>query len=112
MSIKSERGAETIHRELSDILANEVKDHHIKYVTITHVDFSHDFSYAKVYFNLLNKEHKNITLKALEKASGFIRKELSKRIDFRVVPELKFIFDESIEYGMKIEKIIEEIKKD
>ncbi len=110
MSLKSERGAETIHRVLADILANEVKDAHIKYITITHVDLSHDMSFAKIYFNILNIENKDATLKALDKASGYIRKELSKRINFRIVPELKFVFDESLEYGMKIEKLIDKLK--
>lgn len=110
MGIKNERNAEIVHRELSDILANEVKDAYIKYITITHIDLSHDSSYAKVYFNVLDQEKKEDTLKALDRATGFIRRTLGQRIDFRIIPELRFVFDESLEYGIKIEKLIDKLK--
>lgn len=110
MSIKSERNAEIVHRELSIILANEVKDSYIKYVTITHIDLASDLSFAKIYFNILDQDKKDATIKALDRANGFIRRELGQRVDFRKVPELRFIYDESLEYGMKIEKIIDELK--
>jgi ribosome-binding factor A len=110
--IKKDRSAEIILREVANILANEVKDHHLKYVTVTHVDLSKDFSYAKRYFLLLDKDKIPPTLEALTKATGFIKRKLGERTDFRKVPELKFIYDESIEYGMKIEKIINKLKED
>jgi len=107
MSVKNERVNSNMQRELSYILNNEVKNPNIKFITITAVDVTSDLSYAKVYFTTLgdNKE----TLKALKSAKGFIRRTLADRIELRHIPELEFIYDESIEYGKKIEEIIEEI---
>ncbi len=110
MSIKTERLANVLSKEISNILMLEVKDEDIKFVTITHVDLSSDLSYAKVYCTVLEDEKKDKILKDLNNAKGFIRSELIKRkIEMRKIPELTFIYDESIEYGNKIEKIIEEI---
>lgn len=113
MSIKTQRLANVLLKEISSILMLEVKDEDIKFVTITHVDLSSDLSYAKVYCTVLDDEKKDKTIKDLNNAKGFIRNELIKRkIEMRKIPELSFIFDESIEYGNKIEKIIEEIHKE
>lgn len=109
MSIKTERLANVLHREISDILMSEIKDEDLKFVTITHVDLSSDLSYAKVYFTSLKNKEKAI--KDINNASKFIRSELIKRkIEMRIIPELKFIYDNSIEYGNKIDEIIKEIK--
>ena len=113
MSIKTERLANVLLKEISNIIMLEIKDEDIKFVTITHVDLSSDLSYAKVYCTVLNDEMKDKTIKGLNNAKGFIRNELIKRkIEMRKIPELSFVFDESIEYGNKIEKIIEEIHKE
>lgn len=111
MSIKIDRIASNMIKELSYILANEVKDSNIKFVTVTSVKLASDLSYAKVYVTVFDKEKTKETLKSLEQAKGFIRKKLSERIDIRHTPELSFVFDESIEYGNKIEKIIKEINE-
>ena len=107
MSIKNERVNSNIQRELSYILANEVKNPNIKFITITACDVTSDLSFAKVYFTTLGDVKE--TLKALKSAKGFIRRTLADRIELRHIPELEFIYDESIEYGKKIEEIIEEI---
>ena len=113
MSIKTERLANVLLKEISNILMLEIKDEDIKFVTITHVDLSSDLSYAKVYCTVLNDSKKDETLKTLNNAKGFIRNELIKRkIEMRKIPELTFVYDESIEYASKIEKIIEEIHKE
>ena len=113
MSIKNQRLAHVLAKEISNILMLEVKDEDIKFVTITHVDLSSDLSYAKVYCTVLDDEKKDKTLKDLNNAKGFIRSELIKRkIEMRKIPELTFIFDESIDYGNKIEKLIEKIHKE
>ena len=109
MSIKLDRIESNMIKEISYILANEVKDKDIKFVTITDCHVTNDLSYAKVYYTVLNMDKKNETAKALKNAAGFIRKELMNRMDIRYTPELEFVFDESIEYGKKIENIIEEI---
>mgnify|MGYP004464036193 FL=1 len=109
MNIKIERLNSTFVKEISYILQNEVKDENIKFVTVTGCDISSDLSYAKVYVTVLDDNKKNTTLEALNNAKSFIRGELSKRVEIRHTPELKFIFDKSIEYGNKIENLIEEI---
>ena len=108
--LKVERAESDIQRELSNILFLEAKDVDFKNVTITAVKVSNDFSYAKVFFT--TTDDRNHVLKDLNNASGFFRSLLSQRIDIRHTPELKFIFDESIEYGQKIEKIIKELHKE
>lgn len=109
MSIKTQRIASNIIKELSYILAYEVKDEDIKFVTITDCKLASDLSYAKIYVTVFDKEKIDSTIKALNDAAGFIRKELASRIDIRHTPELSFVYDESIEYGKKIEGIIEKI---
>ena len=95
--------------EVSKILMLEIKDENIKFVTVTDCDTSNDLSYAKIYVTVLEEDKKEETLKALNKASSFIRSELAKRIEIRNIPELKFYYDESISYGEKIDKIIDKI---
>lgn len=113
-NIKIERLNHAFMEEISNILMKEIKDEDISFVTITGVDITNDLSYSKVYFTVLDNEKKETTIKALNGASHFIRGELSKRIEIRHTPELKFIYDDSISYGEHIEDIIEKIndKKD
>ena len=112
MSVKIDRIASAIVKEISYILATEVKDNDIKFVTVTDAKVTNDLSFAKIYFTVLDENRKNETLKALKNASGFIRKELAERIDIRHIPELEFVYDESIAYGKKIENIIEKIHEE
>ena len=107
MSIKNERINSNMQRELSYILANEVKNPNIKFVTITACDVTSDLSYARVYFTTLGDQLE--TLKGLKSAKGYIRRSLADRVELRHIPELEFIYDESIEYGKKIEEKIKEI---
>lgn len=109
MSVKIDRIASNIIKEISYILAYEVKDSDIKFVTVTDCKLSSDLSYAKIYVTVLDDNKKMTTMKSLNDAKGFIRKQLADRIDIRHTPELEFVFDESIEYGKKIEDIIEKI---
>ena len=113
MSIRTERIGNIFVEEISKIIASEIKDENITFVTITHVKVSNDLSYAKVYFTTLHEENKETLENALNKASGFIRSELCKRVtQLRKMPELTFTYDTSVSYGMKIENIIEKINED
>lgn len=113
MSIKTERLGNVLHKEISHILMTEVKDEDLRFVTITKVDLSSDLSYAKVYFTCLDLEKKEKVIKDINNASKFIRSELIKRkIEMRIIPELTFVYDDSIEYGNKIESIIEKIHEE
>jgi len=109
MSIKIDRIASQMLKEISYVLASEVKDEDIRFVTVTDVKVTNDLSFAKVYVTVLKEDKINETMKALKNASGFIRKELAERLEIRHIPELEFVYDESIAYGKKIENIIENI---
>ena len=106
---KIARIASEIEKEVSNILANEANDSLLKTITITGCEVTNDLSFAKVYFTSMSDLTKEQLEKELDEASSYIRGELSKRIEVRHTPKLRFIFDKSIEYGNKIEKIIESI---
>jgi len=111
VSLRIQRLNHTYMEEISLILMEEVKDDDLTDIVITGVDVTNDLSYAKVYFTLYNKEKKEKVLSALSNAASFIRGKLSERIEIRHTPELRFIYDESEEYGQRIDKIIKELKE-
>ena len=106
-NLKGERVASDMQRELGNILLLEAKDEDFKNVTITDVEVTNDLSFAKIYFTTTDNREK--VEKDLNNAAGFFRSMLAECLEIRHTPELRFIFDESIEYGAKIEKIIEEL---
>ncbi len=108
MSIKIERLNNAFASKISEVIHDEVKDRDIDMVTITEVRITNDLSFAKVYFTTLDDDKEKV-LKALNKASSFIRGKLCEKIEIRKMPELSFVYDESIAYGKKIEDIIERI---
>lgn len=111
--IRVGRVAEQIKKELSHIIQTELKDPGIGFMTVTGVDVTNDLSQAKVFISVLgNEEQKETSLKSLARGKGFIRSELGKRIRLRHVPELLFQFDTSIEYGSRIEKLLETINSE
>ncbi len=112
MSIKINRLSNVLMKEISYILATEVKDKNIKFVTVTDLKLASDLSFAKVYVTVLDDSKRDETMKSLNSARGFIRSKLHDRVDMRYIPEISFVYDESIEYGNKIEKIINELNKD
>lgn len=112
MSIKIERLNSIFVKEISYILQNEVKDPIIKFVTVTGCEITNDLSFAKVYVTVLDNEKKKDIMKALDGAKSFVRGEISKRVEIRHTPELRFVFDDSIEYGNKIERIIKELHEE
>lgn len=102
------RVAEQIQRELADLLRVEVKDPRVGMVTITDVEVSSDYAHAKVYFSLLGDEARvQEALKGLQSAAGFLRSEVAKRIKLRVMPQLHFVHDTSIERGMRLDQLID-----
>ncbi len=112
MKLKGERVASLLVKEISKILLTEIKDEDLKNVTITYATVTNDLSFAKVYFTTLDDYKKDKVIKDINNASSYFRSELAKRIDLRHIPEIKFVYDESIEYGKRIEKIIEEINNE
>ena len=111
MSIKIDRLNNLFLEEISKILRTEIKDERISFVTITDVKITSDLYYAKVYVTVLNDKERDNIIKLLNKASNFIERELSHRIEIRRMPNITFVYDESIEYANNIEKIIERINE-
>ncbi|MBZ4654477.1 MAG: rbfA [Peptococcaceae bacterium] len=107
------RIAEEIKREVAQMIRDEIKDPRITgLISVTQVEVTNDLSIAKIYISLLGDEEKRKScLQGLEKACGYIRTELAKRLKLRYTPELVFKMDESIEYGAKISKILAEVNK-
>ncbi len=108
-SHKIDRIASDISRNISDILANEANDELLKTVTITGCSVTNDLSFCKVYFTSFSNLEKKDLEKELNEAAPFIRGKVSERVDIRHTPEIKFYYDESIEYGKKIEDIIKSL---
>lgn len=108
-SYKIARIASEIEKEVSNILANEANDSLLKTITVTGCEVTNDLSFAKVYFTSMSDLTKDELEKELDEAASYIRGELSKRIEVRHTPKLRFLFDTSIEYGKKIEDKIKEL---
>ena len=106
---KIARIASEIEKEVSNILANEANDSLLKTITITGCEVTNDLSFAKVYFTSMSDLTKEQLEHELDEASSYIRGELSKRIEVRHTPKLRFVFDTSIEYGKRIEDKIKEL---
>ena len=111
-SIKLERIASDIVRELSKIFYNDVHNEVLKNITIVDAKVTNDLSMAKVYYTFMGDYDKVLVQEELKNASGFLRCELAKKINIRNTPELRFVYDESTEYGEHIDEIIEEIKSE
>ena len=111
MSIKIDKIASQLEKEISLILFNEVKELRNEMITITDVKVTNDLSIAKIFFTCLNEAAKEDIARRLVHAKGFIRTEIAKRVDMRHIPDLVFTYDDSIAYGNKIEKIIAELHK-
>lgn len=103
---RSQRMAEQVRRELAELVRDEVKDPRVGWVSFTAVKVSRDLSSAVIYFTVLNDDEREGALEALNKAAGFLRHQLSRRIRSRIVPTLKFLYDVSIERGMSMESLI------
>lgn len=111
MALKKDKMNNIIQRELSQILQTEVKDPHIGFCTITGVDITNDLSIAKIYVSFLNPNQKK-SMEALERSKGYIRSLLAKRLTIRKCPEIHFVLDKSLEYGNKIEDIIDQLNQE
>ncbi len=107
MSVKIDRLNNIFVEHIGRILETEIKDDRIHFVTVTAVKITNDLSFAKVYVTILDDNEREAMLKQLNKASNFIERELSKRIEIRKMPNITFVYDESIDNAMHIEDIIE-----
>ncbi len=110
---RSERMAEQLRRELAEIVRDEIKDPRLGFVSFTEVRMSRDLSHAVIYCSVLNSEDQAEAIEILNRAVGFIRKEIARRIRARIVPTLKFAIDDSVMRGAAMDSLISKaIEKD
>ncbi|HEX5767731.1 MAG TPA: 30S ribosome-binding factor RbfA [Burkholderiales bacterium] len=100
-----------IQRELSELLQRELRDPRVGMITITGVNVSPDFSHAKVFYTTLEPAHVADAARGLKRAAGFLRSQLAKRIKLYTTPELRFEYDESIERGDRLARLINSVNK-
>ena len=112
-SIKNTRINGEVQKELSTIIRNEIKDPRIHPMTsVMAVEVAPDLKTCKAYISVLGeKEAKEATIKGLKSAEGYIRRQLAHNMNLRTTPEIRFILDESIEYGVTMSKLIDDIAK-
>lgn len=103
---RSQRMAEQVRRELSELVRDELKDPRVSWVSFTAVKLSKDLAHAVVYFSVMDDDSVEQTTEALNKAAGFLRRELSRRIRARITPALKFVHDTSLERGSSMDALI------
>src|SRR3972149_3086722 len=110
---RSERVGDLIKEEIaSRVRHGAIKDPRIGFVTITKVDLTPDLKEAKVYFSQIGTAaDKEKSSQGLNSASGFIRRSLAKSLDLRHIPKITFLFDDSLEYAERIERVIREMKE-
>ncbi len=106
---RADRLAELIQRKVAEILIRETSDPRLCFLTITAVKMTADLKLAKIYFVTPANLKKQDAIKAFKKASGFIKQNLAKHLETRYMPELRFYYDETFEYGGHIEKILKNI---
>ena len=112
-SIKNTRINGEVQKELSTIIRNEIKDPRIHPMTsVMAVEVAPDLKTCQAYISVLGeKEAKEATIKGLKSAEGYIRRQLAHNMNLRNTPEIRFILDESIEYGVTMSKLIDDIAK-
>ena len=106
---RKDRVSEQIRRELAELIRSELKDPRVGMISITDVEVTADYAHAKIFFSTLaGSESIDAVLTGLQKASGFLRRELGKRISIHMTPQLHFVFDQSLERGADLSKLIQE----
>jgi ribosome-binding factor A len=113
MRIRPERVAHMMRREVADILENRMRDPRLgSMVSITDVEVTQDLSFARVYVSTLQTgPEREQLLETLRAAAGFVRHELRPRLGLREVPEVRFVFDESIERGARVDEILRKLER-
>jgi ribosome-binding factor A len=108
---RPQRLGDLIQREVSDLIRLEVRDPRVGMITITSVDVSPDMTHAKIFFTVLEKDKLQDTLAGLKRSAGFLRAELAKRVQMYTTPELRFLYDESVERGDRLSRLIDSALK-
>ena len=104
---------EELKKEISHVLTFELKNSKVTgLISVTKAKITPDFKYAKIHVSILNSKSIGKTMEGLKESSGFIRSQVAKNINLRITPELIFELDDSLEYGAKIDSILNELKKE
>lgn len=107
---RSARVSDLVREEVADIIQNRIKHKTIGFVTVTGAKVSDDLRNATVYVSVLNTEEAERTVSKLNSLGPTIKGELGKRLKMKYIPSLRFRIDESIEYGMKMDKLFEQVE--
>lgn len=106
---RSDRVAEQIQKELAALLQKGLKDPRAGWITLTTVEVTRDYSHAKIYYTVMDSKTREATEEALTHAAGFLRAELGRRLQIFTTPQLQFVYDESIERGVHMSRLIDEV---
>jgi len=110
---RGDRVGGQVQKVMAQLLQKEIKDPRLEGVTITGVRMSRDLRIAKIYFTTTSGEAAHAdALAGFERARGFVKRELAQRLGLRYMPDLNFYYDESIDYGERIEKLLKSVKQD
>jgi|YelNatPaOPRAMG01_1025707.scaffolds.fasta_scaffold00608_17 ribosome-binding factor A len=110
---RTQRVSSTLKKIIANVIEFEINDERLKNITITDVELSKDFKFAKIYFSSqLSELPKEELTKLINKSGSFISKKSCEKINLRTVPVFKFVYDKSIENGLKIEEILRQIKNE
>jgi len=106
---RKDRVSEQIRRDLAELISRELKDPRVGLISLTGVEVTPDYAHAKVYFSVLSDEgNLPAILEGLRQSAGFLRHELGRRIRIHTIPELQFIYDESLVRGVQLSRLIDE----
>ena len=109
---RSEKVADLIRKEISEMLIRDLKDPRIGFITVTRVSVSDDCRSAKIYFSVMGStEERERSTEGLNSAKGYVRRELGRRIQLRHTPDIVFQFDPSIEYAIHMEEVFQNLRE-
>lgn len=107
---RADRVSVLIQQEISDILQHQIKDPRVGFCTVTHVDVSDDLKHARIRVSIMGDDEQcQISMAGLESATGFIRREIGRRMSLRHTPEIRFVLDKSVDHILTIDKLLREI---
>ena len=111
LSVRQARVGDLLMKTIAEMILRKVKDPRVEGITITGVDVSVDLKNARIFFCMMDSSRKDEAMEGLKSAAGFLRHELKKELRLKAVPNLYFSYDESFDYGSKIDGILETISK-
>lgn len=113
MTTRQNKLRELLKEEVSDILRREIKDPRLGFFTVMDAEITSDLRHAKVFVSIMgSEEERKQSMEVLKHAQHFVRQEFGKRVRMKVLPDIQFLHDESVDRGMRIFELLEEIKRD